>query len=151
MSLQVEIKESLKESMKAKDSVRLSVVRNILTSITNELVSKGKTPQDSLGDDDVLTVIKRLSKQRKDSIDQFEKGGRPELAEVEKVELAILEKYLPELMSQENIRPIAEAKKIELGIDDPAKKGQLMGAVMKELAGRADGTDVKAVVDLLFN
>jgi uncharacterized protein YqeY len=151
MSLQVEIKESLKESMKAKDSVRLSVVRNILTSITNELVSKGKTPQDSLGDDDVLAVIKRLSKQRKDSIDQFEKGGRPELAEVEKVELAILEKYLPELMIQENIRPIAEAKKIELGIDNPAKKGQLMGAVMKELAGRADGTDVKAVVDLLFN
>jgi uncharacterized protein len=151
MSLQIEIKESLKESMKAKDAVRLSVVRNILTSITNELVSSGKTPQDELEDDAVLAVIKRLSKQRKDSIEQFEKGGRPELAEVEKVELAILEKYLPELMSQDAIRPIAEAKKAELGVDDPAQKGRLMGAVMKELGGKADGTDVKAVVDALFN
>ena len=62
MSLQIEIKESLKESMKAKDAVRLSVVRNILTSITNELVSSGKTPQDELEDDAVLAVIKRLSK-----------------------------------------------------------------------------------------
>ncbi len=151
MSIQLELKESLKEAMKAKDAVRLSVIRNIITSVTNELVSKGKTPQDELSDDEVLVVIKRLAKQRKDSIDQFEKGGRADLAESEKTELIILDEYLPELMSQDAIRPIAEAKKAELGIDDPAKKGMLMGAIIKELAGKADGSDVKAVVDSLFS
>lgn len=151
MTLQVEIKESLKEAMKAKDAVRLSVIRNIITSVTNELVAKGKTPQDELGDDEVLAVIKRLSKQRKDSIEQFEKGGRPELAETEKSELVILEAYLPEMMTQDAIRPIAEAKKSELGVDDPSKKGMLVGSVMKELAGKADGGDVKAVIDSLFD
>ena len=151
MSIQLELKESLKEAMKAKDAVRLSVIRNIITSVTNELVSKGKTPQDELSDDEVLVVIKRLAKQRKDSIDQFEKGGRSDLAESEKTELIILDEYLPELMSQDAIRPIAEAKKAELGIDDPAKKGMLMGAIIKELAGKADGSDVKAVVDSLFS
>ncbi len=151
MSLQLDLKESLKESMKAKDTVRLSVIRNIISSVTNELVSRGKTPQDQLSDEEVVAVIKRLSKQRKDSIDQFEKGGRPELAEAEKTELAILEEYLPALMSQDAIRPIAMAKKSELGIEDPSKKGQLMGAIIKELRGSADGVDVKAVVDSLFS
>lgn len=150
MSLQTTIKDQMKEAMKAKEAVRLSVLRNILSAITNELVAKGKTPQDELGDDDVLAVIKRLSKQRKDSIEQFEKGGRPELAEKEQEELVVLEAFLPQMMGQDEIRPIAEAKKVELGVDDPAKKGILVGAVMKELAGKADGADVKAVVDLLF-
>jgi uncharacterized protein YqeY len=150
MSLQIDIKEKQKEAMKAKDAVRLSVLRNISSSVTNELVSKGKTPQDELPDEDVLAVIKRLAKQRKDSIEQFEKGGREDLAEVEKAELVVLEEFLPEMMTQDAILPIAEAKKAEMGIDDASKKGMLMGALMKDLAGKADGGDVKAVVDSLF-
>ncbi|MFM2381612.1 MAG: hypothetical protein RLZZ76_379 [Candidatus Parcubacteria bacterium] len=150
MTLHEQIRESLKEAMKAKDAVRLRTVRSILTAFTNELVATGKTPQDMMGDDAGLAVIKRLAKQRKDSISQYEAAGRQDLAEPEKEELVVLEGYLPTLMSQDAIRPIAEAKKTELGVTDKAKMGILVGAIMKELAGKADGGDVKAVVESLF-
>lgn len=150
MALHQEIKSSLKEAMKAKEEVKLRVIRHILTAATNELVSAGKTPQDWLDDDQTLAVIKRLAKQRKESITQYEAADRPELAVPEKEELVVLEEYLPQMMSQDDIRPIVEAKKAELGIDDKAKMGMLVGAIMKELAGKADGGDVKAVVESLF-
>lgn len=150
MSLHEQIKGEVKTAMLARDSVRLSVVRGMITAFTNELVATGKTPQDILDDAGVLKVIKRLSNQRKDSIEQFEKGGRPELAESEKAELVILEKYLPVLMPRDDIKKIALAKKEALGITDKSKAGQLTGAIMKDLAGKADGGDVKAVVDEMF-
>ena len=150
MTLHEQIKGEIKTAMLAKDAVRLSVVRGMLASLTNELVATGKTPQDILDDAGVLKVIKRLSNQRKDSIEQFEKGGRPELAANEKAELAILDIYLPTLMSREEIMVVALAKKDALGVTDKAKSGQLTGAIMKDLAGKADGGDVKAVVDALF-
>lgn len=151
MALNEEIRNSLKEAMKAKDAVTLRTVRSILTAFTNELVATGKTPQDIISDEDGLAVIKRLAKQRKESIVQYEAADRYDLSEPEKEELAVLEEYLPTLMTQEAILPIAEAKKAELGIDDKAKMGMLVGAVMKELAGKADGGDVKVVVEGLFN
>ena len=150
MALHEDIKAELKEAMKAKEATRLTVIRGMLTAFTNELVSTGKTPQDRLEDDAVRAVIKRLAKQRKDSIEQFEAAGRTELAEQEKAELAVLEGYLPQMMNQDEIRPIAEAKKAELGVDDKSKMGVLIGAVMKETAGKADGGDVKAVVEELL-
>lgn len=150
MSLHESLRDSLKAAMKAKDAVTLRTVRSIMTACTNELVATGKTPQDQLDDAGTLAVIKRLAKQRKESIVQYEAAGRPELAAPEKEELVVLESYLPTLMTQEQIRPIAEAKKAELGIDDKAKLGVLVGAVMKELAGQADGGDVKVVVESLF-
>lgn len=150
MSLHEDIKNSLKDAMKAKDAVRLRTVRSILTSFTNELVATGKTPQDAITDEAGLAVIKRLAKQRKDSISQYEAASRTDLAEPEKEELAVLEGYLPALMSQEQILPIAQAKKDELQINDKAKIGILVGAVMKELGGKADGADVKAVIEGLF-
>ncbi len=150
MSLHEQIKAEVMPAMKAKDAVRLSVVRGMITAFVNELVATGKMPQDFLDDAGVLKVIKRLSNQRKDSIEQFTAGGRPELAESEKAELAILNKYLPTLMSLEEIAFVARAKKNELGITDKSKAGQLTGAIMKELAGKADGGDVKTVVDELF-
>lgn len=151
MSLHEQIKGEVKPAMMAKDSVRLSVVRNMISAFVNELVATGKTPQDTLDDAGVLKVIKRLSNQRKDSIEQFEKGGRPELADSERAELTILDTYLPTLMSRDEIKKIALAKKAELGVTDKTKAGQLTGAVMKDLAGKADGGDVKAVVDDLFD
>lgn len=151
MSLHENIKSSLKEAMKARDAVKLNTVRNMMTAFTNELVATNRTPQDTLKDEEALAVIKRLSKQRKESIVQYEANNRPELAEPEKAELAVLESYLPQLMSIEEIRPIAEAKKAELDIDDKSKMGMLVGAVMKELAGKADGGDVKNVVEELFS
>ena len=150
MSLHETIKETLKEALKAKEAVRLQTIRSMLTAFTNELVATGRKPQDWLNDAEVLTVIKRLAKQRKESIVQYEAANRLELAEPEKAELEILESYLPQMMSQDAIRPIAEAKKAELGIEDKSKLGILVGAVMKELAGKADGGDVKIVVESLF-
>lgn len=150
MSLHQEIKSSLKDVMKSKDQVKLRTVRSMLTAFTNEAVANGKTPQDWLDDEQTLAVIKRLAKQRKESITQFEAAGRNELAEPEKEELIVLESYLPQMMSVEEIKPIAEAKKIELGVDDKSKMGMLVGAVMKELKGKADGGDVKAAVESLF-
>jgi uncharacterized protein len=150
MTLHEQIRGELKEAMKAKDEAKLRTVRGMLTAFTNELVATGKKPQDMLDDAAVLTVIKRLAKQRKESIVQFDAAGRTELSLVEKEELAILEAYLPTLMSQDAIRPIAEAKKVELGITDKSKMGMLVGALMKDLAGKADGGDVKAVVESLW-
>lgn len=149
--LHEELKNSLKEALKAKDAVKLRTVRSILTAFTNELVATGKTPQDTLDDDNALGVIKRLAKQRKESITQYEAANRPELAIPEKEELLVLESYLPQMMTQDEIRPIAEAKKAELGVTDKSKMGILIGAVLKETAGKADGGDVKAVVEELLN
>ncbi len=150
MELHTKIKSELKEAMKAHDEAKLRTVRSMLTAFTNELVATGKKPQDMLDDVSVLTVIKRLAKQRKESIVQFDAAGRTELSVVEKEELTILESYLPTLMSQDAIRPLAEAKKVEMGITDKAKMGMLVGALIKELQGKADGADVKAVVETLF-
>lgn len=150
MTTHKEIKDSLADIMKSRDAVKLRTVRSMLTAFTNELVATGKTPQDFLDADSTQTVIKRLAKQRKDSIEQFETAGRDELAATEKEELAVLESYLPETMNDEQIRTIAEAKKAELGIEDKSKLGILVGAVMKEAKGQADGQDVKRVVESLF-
>lgn len=147
MTLHEQVQNELKEAMKAKDAVKLRTVRSMLTAFTNELVATGSTPQGTLDDEKALEVIKRLAKQRKESIVQYDNANRSELAELEKEELAVLESYLPQMMSKEEIRPVVEAKKTELGVDDKAKMGMLVGAVMKELKGKADGTDVKAVVE----
>ena len=151
MSLHEQIKGELKEAMKAKDDAKLRTVRSMLTAFTNESVATGGTPQDMLDDEAVLGVIKRLAKQRKESIVQYEAADRNDLAEPEKEELTILEAYLPQMMSQEDIKPIVEAKISEMGEVDKSKMGMVIGAVMKELAGKADGGDVKAVVEELLS
>jgi uncharacterized protein YqeY len=145
-----ELKEALKAAMKNKETVKLSVVRGLLTSATNELVNKKRKPDDFLTDEELMAVISRAAKQRKDSIEQFEKGGRPELAGGEKAELAILETLLPPQMSEAEVEAAAKAKAAELGVTDKSGANKLMGMLMKDLKGRADGTVVKAVVDRLF-
>ncbi len=146
----MEIKGKIKDAMMAKDTVRLDVLRGMSAAFTNELVAKGRKPQDELTDEESMAVIMRLSKQRKDSIEQFEKANRPELVAEETAQLKIIEEFLPTFMSADEIRPLAEAKKAELGITDKAKSGQLTGMLMKDLKGKADGTTVKQVVDSLF-
>ena len=150
MSLHQTIRDQIKESMKAGDKVRLEVMRGLVTAFTNELVAQKRTPQDVLTDEEALSVISRLSKQRKDSIEQFTKGGRMDLVEEETKQLAILSEYLPEMMGKEDIEKIAKNKKEELGLSDPSKKGVLMSSLMKDLKGKADGTMVREVVDQLF-
>ncbi|MDO8482265.1 MAG: GatB/YqeY domain-containing protein [bacterium] len=150
MPLHTTIRSQIKEAMLAKDALRLSVVRGLVAAFTNELVAKQRKPTEELSDDDVLSVIRRAVKQRKDSIEQFTAGGRQDLVESEAAELSVLEKYLPQMMSREEIKKVAEAKKAELGITDKTKLGQFVGTLMKELKGKADGADVKAVAESLF-
>ena len=138
-------------AMKAKEPVKLAVMRGLIAACTNELVSKGRGPDGALTEEEVLSLIVRASKQRKDSIEQFEAAGRHELAEPEKAELVIIESYLPATMSREQIETIARAKMAELGASTKADAGKLTGALMKELKGQADGADVKAVVDNLLS
>lgn len=147
--IQQQIKDDLKTAMKAREQIRVDTLRGAIAAFTNELVAKGKKPTEELPDADAVTVLKRLAKQRQDSIEQFTKGGRQELAEKEASELSFLKVYLPESASKEEIRTVAEAKKAEMNID-AAGMGKLMGAVMKEFGGRADGADVKEVVQSLF-
>lgn len=150
MALHAQLKEELKESLKEKNKAKLRTVRSLLTAFTNELVATGKTPHDTLEDDAAMSVIKRAAKQRKESITQYAAAGRDDLVEPEEEELAILETYLPQMMSRDEILPIVEAKKAELNISNKSKTGVLVGAVMKECAGKADGADVKVVVESLF-
>ncbi len=149
MSLQTDIKGQMIEAMKAKDAVKLSVIRGLMSAFTNELVAKGKKPDEMLPDEEALAVISRAVKQRKDSIEQFTKGGRSDLVESEQAELAILQTYLPAQMSQGEIEVYVK-QKIESEKPEKEKKNQFMGAVMKELKGKADGTVVKQVVDSLL-
>ena len=147
---QAELKEQMKDAMRAKDSVRLGVIRGLISACTNEAVAKGKGPDGILDESQMLAVITRAAKQRKDSIEQFVNGGRPELAEGEKAELAVIMSMLPAQMSHDEIVAAAQAKAAELGVADKTGANRLMGVLMKDLKGKADGNDVKAVVDGMF-
>ena len=146
--MQEKIKAEIKPAMIAKDTIRLGTLRMILAAFTNELVTQGHPPTDPLSDEDCMKVIKRLGKQRKDSIEQFVAGGRPELADDEKAELAIIESFLPEAMTAEEIESRVAAKLAASPLD-PTKKGQFIGMMMKELGDTADGAVVKSIIDRL--
>lgn len=148
--LHQQIKDEIKKAMLARETERLSALRNITTAFTNEVMAKGHKPEELIDDDGAITVLKRLAKQRKESIEQFTIGNRPEKVTEETAELAIVESFLPAQMSREDILKIAEAKKAELGITDKTKFGMLMGAITKETKGTADGNLVKEVVEGLF-
>ena len=136
--------------MKAKEATKLSVIRGLLAAFTNEAVAKKRKPDQELSDDEALTVISRAVKQRKDSIEQFERGGRKDLADAEKAELAVLETYLPAQMSRDEVQKFVRDK-FEKDKPDKEKKNQFMGAIMKELKGRADGMMVKEAIDSLWS
>src|SRR3989338_5202615 len=131
-----EVKNKIKEAMMGKDATALETYRGMLAAFTNELVAKGKKPNEILSDEEALSVITKMGKQRKDSIEQFQKGNREDLVKVEEAQLRILETYLPKLMDKSEVEKIAKAKKDELRISDPAKKGMLMSALMKDLKGK---------------
>ncbi|MEK7176774.1 MAG: GatB/YqeY domain-containing protein [Patescibacteria group bacterium] len=151
MSLHQDIRQEMTEAMKAKDALSLNVLRGLLSSFTNEAVSKKRKPDEELSDEEALTVISRAVKQRKDSISQFEKGNRADLAEIEKLELKILEKYLPAQLSKEEISAYVKSRQAELNMTDFSKKNIFMGTIMKELKGKTDGALVKEVIDLVFS
>lgn len=148
--IHTKIKSDMVSAMKAKDSTRLLVMRGLMSSFTNETVAKGRKPDIDLSDDEAIAVIKKAAKQRKDSIEQFRKGGREDLAEKEEAELKIINEYLPEEMPRSDIEKIVKMKIEELGVSDKSAIGKLTGAVMKELAGRADGSMVREIIEGLL-
>lgn len=150
MTLHETIRGNIKTAMMAKDAVRLEVMRGLVTAFTNELVTKGKMPTDILTDEEALAVITRIAKQRKDSISQFESAGRTDLVEEDTAQLKILEEFLPTLMSEEEIETFVKAKMSEMGEVDKSKMGMFLGALMKDLKGKADGAIVKTVVEKLL-
>ncbi|MEY2664548.1 MAG: hypothetical protein RIT04_356 [Candidatus Parcubacteria bacterium] len=156
MTLHETIKNQIKDAMRAKDSVRLDVLRSLVTAFSNELISKGTTVADKsnaelINDENALAIVKRSVKQHKDSIDQFEKGGRKDLSDKERAELVHLEAYLPASMSRDEIQKVVLAKIGQLpgGKLDKASSGKFMGEIMREFKGKADGADVKAVIDAI--
>lgn len=134
------IDEDLKQALKEQKELELSVLRMLKTSLKNaEIAAKG-----NLSQDDAMKVLNTQAKQRKDSMSQFEKAGRTDLAEKEKKELVIIESYLPEKMGEDEVRTIAQAKISEAG--DDLSFGKIMGSVMKEVGQSADGETVRKVV-----
>lgn len=148
--LTTQIRSEMTAAMKARDSIRVDTLRGALAAFTNELVAKGQKPTEELADNDAVTVLKRLAKQRKEAADVYTKGGRAELAEKEIDELKIIESYLPQMASREDIEKVARAKKESLGVTDASGAGKLTGVVMKEFSGTADGNLVKEVIASLF-
>jgi uncharacterized protein YqeY len=147
MKLHEQIEAELKSALKSGEKEKTGALRFLISAIKNHQIEiKGKG-EEYLKDEEVIAVIRKQVKQRKDSITEYEKGGRKELAEKEKAELVILENYLPAGASEEKIREIVKAKKEELGIEDRTGFGRLMGESMKELKGQASGDAVKKVVE----
>jgi uncharacterized protein YqeY len=132
-----------------KDAFRLMVLRGVSAAFTNEIIAKKLTTEE-LSDEDATAIVRRLIKQRKDSIDQFTKGNRMDLVKAEADEMKILEALLPQLMSREEIEKVVSKKIAEAGTVDKSKIGQFMGGIMKELKGKADGMMVKEVIESLI-
>ncbi len=151
MTIHQSIKAGIPDAMRAKDAVRLQTLRSLSSAMTNEVVAKKRKPDEFLTDEEALTVIKRAANQRKDSIHQFDAAGRDDLSAPEKLELAIIEEMLPELMSREEIEAIVKVKMEETGVSSKAEAGKFTGALMQELKGKAEGSLVKEVVDSLLS
>ncbi|MBQ5940390.1 GatB/YqeY domain-containing protein [Massilia sp. AB1] len=142
MSLKAQLTDDMKAAMRAKESARLATVRLIIAEIKRKEVDE----QIELNDDQVVAVIEKMVKQRKDSISQFEAGGRADLAEIEKSELAILSAYMPAGLSDEEVAAEVAAAVAATGAAGPQDMGKVMGVLKPKLAGRADMTVVSGLV-----
>jgi len=142
-----QIEAELKLALKSGEKEKTGALRFLISAIKNHQIDNKLKGEEYLKDEEIIAVIRRQVKQRKDSIAEYEKGGRQELADKEKVEMAMLENYLPAQASEGKIREVVKAKISELGIEDKSGFGKLMGAAMAELKGQADGDAVKKVVE----
>ena len=146
MSLKDRISEDIKTAMKAKDKLRLETVRSIKKVILEEESTARGKGQEGLTDTQELEVLTRLAKQRKDAIAQYTDASRPDLADKEAAELAILEEYLPAQLSDADIEAVIDGLIAKTGATSAKDMGKVMGPAMQELKGRADGAKVQAMV-----
>ncbi len=136
--------EDLKQAMLAKEELKVSVLRMLKAEVMKIQTDGSGT---EITEELIQSIIQKMIKQRKDSFEQFKQGGRLELAEKEEKEIALLQIYLPEQMSEEAIRSEVRATKEALGITDKSGIGKLMGALMGNLKGKADGGLIKRIVE----
>jgi uncharacterized protein YqeY len=148
MNLQEKIKSDFKEAFKAKETVKLGVLKMLNSEIHNAEISKrAKTgKEESLNDDEILDVITREIKKRKDAVDLYIKGARPELAEKEKEETKVLSIYLPEQISEEEVRNLVKKAIEETGAAGIKEMGRVMAIVAPQVRGKADNSFVSGVV-----
>lgn len=151
MDLRQQLMDDLKEAMREQDAVRKSALRSVIAAIKKaetELDASGQRV--SLDDQDILAIIAKLAKQRQESISEFRRGGREDLAAEEEADLAILQTYLPQQLGREEIE--AEARQVieEVGATGPRDMGKVMKPLMARLRGRADGRVVNQVVQELL-
>ncbi|KAF1304896.1 MULTISPECIES: GatB/YqeY domain-containing protein [Enterococcus] len=146
MSLLSTLNDDMKQAMKAKDKDRLQVIRMLKAAVQNEQIKASR----DLNEEEELTLLSREMKQRRDSLTEFEKAGREDLAEKVKTEIAIVEQYLPAQLSEEEIRQIVAAAIEKTGAASPKEFGKVMGAVMPQVKGKADGNQVNAIVKELL-
>jgi uncharacterized protein YqeY len=147
MTLAQKIRNDLEQSIRKDDKRRCLVLRSVLASIRNAEIAQQK----DLDDSGILVVIDKEAKMRRESIEAFEKGNRPDLVTNEKAELAILLEYLPEQMSREEIAAAARKIISEIGATSQKDKGKVMSQLMPQLRGRAQGQEVSDVVSELLS
>lgn len=145
MSIKDQILDDLKKAMKEKDSDRLRVLRSLKAKILEKEISERSGGEATLSDEQIVEVLMKAAKQRKESIDQFEKGGRDELAESEKQELSVIEEYMPKMMSDDEIRAAVREQIKKTGASSMADMGKVMGPLMGQLKGKADGSAVSRI------
>ena len=145
MALQKRIDEDLIAAMRAKDSARLGVLRMLKAALKNAAIDKAGA-EGELEDSEAIAVVRKQVKQRQDSIESFEKGGRSELAEKERAEIAVVNSYLPQAMSGEELKRIVAETIAETGATSRAQMGVVMKALQQKVAGRADGKTLSAEV-----
>ena len=145
MNLSERVDSELKTAMREKNAIKLGVLRMLKAALTNAAIEKGGADS-KLTDAEAAQVIRKQVKQRQDSIESFEKGGRAELAAKEKEELSILQSYLPQGMSADEISKVVRETIAEVGASSKAQMGAVMKALQAKVAGRADGKTLSAEV-----
>jgi uncharacterized protein YqeY len=142
MSLKEQITEDMKAAMRAKETGKLSTIRLLTAAMKQKEVDE----RIELNDTHILAIIEKMIKQRKDSISQFEAGGRQDLADIEKAEVAVLSTYMPAALSDAEVQSAVNAAIAETGAAGPQDMGKVMGVLKAKLAGRADMTAVSGLV-----
>jgi uncharacterized protein len=145
MTLQQRVDSDLKEAMRAKDATKLGVLRMLKSALKYAAIAKSGAEAE-LSDAEAVQVIRKQAKQRQDSIESFEKGGRAELADKEKEELAVLNTYVPQGISPDELAKIVRETIAELGATSKAQMGAVMKALQAKTGGRADGKTLSAEV-----
>jgi uncharacterized protein YqeY len=148
MALEQQIQKDIMEAMKTHDTVRLNAVRAIKSEI---LLAKTSSTEHELEDSDVMKLIQKLVKQRKESAEMYVQAGRQELADNELAEAKFMESYLPKALSEDEVRNILKQIIAEAGASSPKDMGKVMGAATKRLAGQADGRTISTIVKELLS